>query len=344
MLEGFGLKQEKLEDYSLLKVMATVLVVFAHITGMYTDEGVLAPLNQSPFFDYITKLIYSYHMPLFIFVSGAIYSYLRNKKGKYSDIKAFAENKAKRLMWPYLVFGIAYVTPVMVGLGFTDENAWMYMLKGIILSENPRHLWYLFGLFNIFIVFRLSEDHIKTLPDSVKLLCLLMLYLVSPHIPMAFQLKSISRYLIYFYMGYAFQESKGLCLSILKPSLKTLMLSLSINIGLIQYAAAYAVKGQALQIIVLLEALTGILAIYSFAALLLKTNILENKAYKRLEKNSFGIYLFHPMIIYGLFYCWAHLDVPPLLLILVIFCITMYLSDLLTEGMRRLNWQKLIGE
>ena len=38
---------KKVEQYELIKVIATILVVLAHITRMYTGEGVVNPLNES---------------------------------------------------------------------------------------------------------------------------------------------------------------------------------------------------------------------------------------------------------------------------------------------------------
>ena len=71
---------KKVEQYELIKVIATILVVLAHITRMYTGEGVVNPLNESLILNYLTKFIYSFHMPLFVAVSGAIYYYVKVRK------------------------------------------------------------------------------------------------------------------------------------------------------------------------------------------------------------------------------------------------------------------------
>ena len=97
---------KKVEQYELIKVIAIILVVLAHITRMYTGEGVVNPLNESLILNYLTKFIYSFHMPLFVAVSGAIYYYVKVKLNKYNDNKIFVKNKAKRLLIPYMVFGV----------------------------------------------------------------------------------------------------------------------------------------------------------------------------------------------------------------------------------------------
>ena len=59
-------------------------------------------------------------MPLFVAVLGAIYYYVKVKLNKYNDNKIFVKNKAKRLLIPYMVFGVFYAVPVVVLCNFTD--------------------------------------------------------------------------------------------------------------------------------------------------------------------------------------------------------------------------------
>lgn len=51
-------------------------------------------------------------MPLFIFISGFIYSYNKLERDKYSDKNLFIENKFKRLIIPYILVGVFYVIPI----------------------------------------------------------------------------------------------------------------------------------------------------------------------------------------------------------------------------------------
>ena len=104
---------------------------------------------------YITSFVYSFHMPLFICVSGAIFSFCINNKKKYSDFRLFIIKKWKRLMVPYFLIGIFYVMPVMCTLKITNLNPINYIKENIILSKDARHLWFLWTLFFIFIIFRM---------------------------------------------------------------------------------------------------------------------------------------------------------------------------------------------
>jgi len=63
-----------------------------------------------------------------------------------------------------------------------------------------------------------------------------------------------------------------------------------------------------------------------------------------LNKNGFGIYLFHPMIIYVLYYYLGKYNVNPIVLCLGITVISYCLSIALTELLRRIKLKILIGE
>lgn len=338
------MKENALKDYDFLKVIATLLVVFAHITRMYTGQGVINPFNGSVILKYITKYIYSFHMPLFVVISGAIYYHVRQQLGKYKDSNKFVLNKAKRLMIPYIIFGILYVAPIMVGFNFTEDNFIKYALKGIILSTNSRHLWYVFMLFNAFIIFYYVEKYINKLPKWFSILGFVGLYIISVKLPTLLQIQSTCTYLIYFYLGYLFQENKDKIKNILKFNSLTLISSLVLNLITLYLSLTLNTKGFIINTISLCSAIFGMVTIYSIVNMLLNTNISNNQLYQEIKKNSFGIYLFHPMIIYVLFYYLGDKNVNPFLLVVMVFIITMILSDLFTRIIRTINLGIVIGE
>ena len=335
---------KKLTDYDLLKVIATVLVVFAHITRMYTRQGVITPINSSAILNYVTKYIYSFHMPLFVFISGAIYYYLRQKNGKYNNGKNFIMNKAKRLLIPYVIFGVFYVAPVMVGLNFTNYNVIKYIIKGIVLSMDSRHLWYVFMLFNVFGIFYLIEKYISKIPKYLMVFGLFILYLVSGRLPDILQISTTAMYLLYFYLGYLFEENKKVIVEKLKFNTVTIIVAFILNLITLSLSLKLNTSGFIINTINLCSAMFGIATIYSIVNMILNTNISSNKLYKELKKNSFGIYLFHPMIIYVLFYCLGSKDINPFLLTGIVFIISMILSDLFTRCMRKIKLGIILGE
>ena len=339
------MNNEKLNDYDLLKVIATVLVVFAHITRMYTGQGGIIPINGSEILNYITKYIYSFHMPLFVFISGGIYYYLRQEIGKYNDSKDFISSKAKRLLIPYAIFGVFYVTPVVVGLDFTNDNLIKYIIEGIILSKDSRHLWYIFMLFNVFVIFYFIEKYIHKIPKYLIILGFFILYLLSlAKLPDILQISNTIIYLLYFYLGYLFECNKNIIVEKLKFNLITTILAFTLNLVTLYLSLNLQTSGFIINTINLCSAMFGIVTVYSIVNMILNTNISNNKLYKELKKNSFGIYLFHPMIIYVMFYYLGNKNINPFLLTGILFVIAMILSDVFVRCVRKVKLGIIIGE
>ena len=140
---------DKSSHYDAIKFVATFLVVLAHASRMYTGTGVVIPYNASDGLNHLTNIIYSFHMPLYMSVSGMVYALCIHDYQKYQDTARFLKNKAIRLLIPYLFFGICYVAPVMCLLGFTDQSYLRYCWDGIVLAHNNRHLWYILALFDV---------------------------------------------------------------------------------------------------------------------------------------------------------------------------------------------------
>lgn len=319
--------------YDFLKVITTVLVVLAHVTRMYTGEGVITPYNSSSVLAHVTRFIYAFHMPLFIAISGAVYGFCIDNLNKYKDKKQFIKNKAKRLMLPYLVFGLLYVAPIMVIFDFTDMNFLEYSVKGILCSMNPRHLWYLISLFCIFLVCAFLRDRIQKANVAV---CLIVTFLISyisnKHYISYFQITSTLYYVFYFYVGYLINRysekmTEGIHKYRILLPLCPVLIILGMKFHQLKYVAAMA------GIIMMLAISLGV-----------TDNVYDNKIYLHLKKNSFGVYLFHPMIIYVLFYYLGTMDINPFLLSGIIFVVSYVVSDLLTEVIRKIKLGLLLGE
>lgn len=72
--------------------------------------------------------------------------------------------------------------------------------------------------------------------------------------------------------------------------------------------------------------------------------ICETGWFKELKKNGFGIYIFHPMIIYVLFYYFGSYNVSPVILCGLIFLVSYTFSYFLSVMMRKIHLSFLLGE
>ena len=129
--------------YDFSKIIVTLIVVLGHITRMYTGKSVLIPKYNSYIFEKLTSIIYSFHMPLFMILSGAVYYFCIFDLYKYKNKSDFIKNKFKRILIPYFVFGFFYVAPIMILFNFSNLSYIEYISRGIIIPLQSRHLWLL---------------------------------------------------------------------------------------------------------------------------------------------------------------------------------------------------------
>lgn len=189
-----------------LKVFATLLVVLGHVGVFYSGLGVLEFPEQLGI-KIMTRLLYSFHMPLFFFISDVIYGICIGK-GKYGDVRVFVGKKVKRLLVPYLFWGIVVVTPVMALLHFTEDRVGKYILNGILLGRNNRHLWYLLSLFCMFLV----TDGVRRIIKRGKawwfvLTIAVVFALLYNRAPGIFNIGSTMRCWVYFVAGVVLEEN-----------------------------------------------------------------------------------------------------------------------------------------
>lgn len=328
--------QTKSIHYDVLKFVATILVVFAHSSKMYDGNGVVTMPNMSVLLNSITILIYSFHMPLFLAISGMVYGFCVDDLGKYKDQKNFLIIKAKRLLLPYLVFGLFYLAPVMTVFGFTEESYVHFCIYEVLISYDVRHLWYLVSLFEIFCVCAIVQLLKKTkIPiNSVSILIFsILMFVASYKFPGRLQLNNTAYFFVFFYLGYLFNAYYKKIVAVIKRPI-VIMVAITTD------AFLFDKSGGALKMV---SAVLGCIVLCGITSYVKETYI-RNKFITGAIKNGFGIYLFHPMIIYIMYFFLASFKIQPLLLCCFVFMVSYGCSWILTILLRKLHLQIIIGE
>lgn len=313
-------------EYDHLKVMAILLVVVGHITNRYhgaTSEEVLM--------HYATTGIYLFHMPLFIALSGAIYS-IGIEKGKYSEFAPFAWNKVKRLLIPFLGGGI-FLAPVLFLTNFTEGSLLDIAWKILMCDGTERHLWYLPVLFWIFLMVW-GMKRIKTHTWLMFLISLIALCVIPGLFTTPFFRLPLSFHsLPYFVLGMMLNEYKG----------KSGMTLVYGCVG----AVLFAVVGRYVSVEPFDTALKELLRCSFVVIIICGTRLLmpirTTKLSQYILKQSFGIYLFHILFIYALAYFWGDV-LNPLVMLPLAFVVSVVGSCVVTEVVRRIRLSFIIGE
>ena len=345
------LKNNKQYDYECMKIIGVLLVVIGHAIAFYGGATVFKLNGNSKVFSYIYTYIYSFHMPMFIFVSGSIYGYIKNNLKKYNNISKFIFNKFKRLIIPYLSISILIMFPILTLLKLNKLNFINYFILNIIMSKDSKHLWFLYTLFIIFIIFNILEKYVNQDKTYINVFIFAILNIASIHVINIFQIKNILFYFIYFYLGYIFNINRERILKVInKVKVNKFILSISIAsihvflvCTIIYYSNIFGVY--ILSILNIIVAMIGIFYVYIFCNWISEKNILLNcNIFKLLEKYQFGIYLFHPMIIYICFYYFKDITIDPSIAIILSIIISIAISIIVIKIMQKVKINILVGE
>lgn len=314
----------RIPELDIMKLVGIVLVVVGNVTRMFTPQGLIPQADDTGIMDILTKVIYSFHMPLFVFVSGMTFALIATRRGNYHNIISFMRKKTMRLMIPYFSFAILWVLPFMVGFGFRDLKS--YFINGICLSLDSRHLWYVWMLFNVFLlvyILRIVINKVKLAPYFLlPISCIILIFEMRWGKIPYFQIDNSLVYQFWFILGYIamiYRKYLNILFSIL----------IIVVLGFIERAS-------------LLYALLGIYAIYLLSLRL--TYLTRFTFINKVNSNIFGIYLFHPVIIYLFFYYLDKSEIGVLPITVSVVVISFILSFYLTELMRKLHLNLLIGE
>ena len=334
-----------LRELDYLKIIGILLVVIGHCTSIYTGGWVFTSPVNSPIYGLIASYVYTFHVPMLVFVSGAIYYYCIINKGKYSSLKVLIISKFKRLIVPFLFIGILYSIPIKYIIGMIEGNI-INNIKYFILGLNTGHLWYLLMLFDIFIIFYLYEKFILNKKYSIILNLILfsILYISSEFFTNIFQINRAIQYSIFFYLGYEFFRSKDkliLKLEKLKSKSILIMTPVLITISLVlilvsKMKLSNIMLSKFFSLINVVIAMICIIICYLIVYLInnrMKNIILKEKIDKLINiigKYSFNIYLLHEPIIFIVLHFIASKYINPNILVMVCLSISVSLSMLIS--------------
>ena len=326
--------------YDQLKIITILLVVLGHCFIMFSPDGAITVLRKSVVLSYAASVLYRFHIPCFFLVSGAVFS-LNLEKGKYEIFGEFLKKKVKRLLIPYWIFSVFMVLPVVVFCGLWDSSRWYFFFWNLFSGRNVRHLWYLYDLFVIFLIFWFFRRHVTGRNEKIALVVSLVVSFVFRGMPFKFisyfQIGNILYYQFFFLLGIFFDRHFVSLVSFFRHHWYLLILS-----GLLLLVSCFF---DLFTLTGYLYAVSGIVLTVALACCRgeEKTGLIP-KWQQVLAADSYGIYLFHPMIIYLVFYSFSQREVSVLCLFFPALTVSLLLSLFLTEFCRRAHLGFIIGE
>lgn len=181
--------KERYKELDLMKGIGIILVYLGHNFNLYG-------IKPNNIFILLINTIYSFHMPLFFFISG-----LLSNTNNEINLEKFYIGKLKRLLVPYLFINLVDFFPRRLFPQLVNSK-----FGGIkeVLLYGTKISWFVYTLFIIFMIFPFLDKYILK-KDKYYLFGLLLIILnylkIFENIEI-FSINSITNYLVYFYLGY----------------------------------------------------------------------------------------------------------------------------------------------
>lgn len=275
-------------DYIVhIRVIATFMVVLFHCYAPYFYD-VNVTIEGCPFIPFYKNVFIieeRIQMPLFFFLSGYLFQYLYNR-GHYAGFRILFIKKLKRLVVPYFIFGggIYLLCPKEVS-------------NTINLSDKILHLWFILSLFWCFI---LQYVLCKIINNKFCHIILgLIMELVMRQIPSVLCINALFCYFIYFTVAYNVTNSDYFLKKNIVPCISFVLFVIGATLC-VQYEGRwlentfYKILHHAIYLISSFAAIVFIFSIF------IKCNHGIGFFERLIDKNSYGIYIFHYWIMINL--------------------------------------------
>ncbi len=264
-------------DYA--KAIGIILVVYGHVARGLYNGGITIPEHIYLLAD---SIVYSFHMPLFFFLSGLFFYSSFVKRGAVG----LTFNKIDTIVYPYILWSILQGGMEFVLSNYTNGNV---TLSEVLQLWDPRaQFWFLYALFFIFMVSiaLFSFVEFRWLVFIFGFACLL--YIFRGHLPSSQIVLFVANNLVYFVLGLVFTRFNiASHLSSYSAFLILLVLFLTAQYGFHDYLnLSYTHQG----VEALVLATISILFVVSVSSLLSRTS---SKMLAFIGASSMAIYVMH---------------------------------------------------
>ena len=322
-------ENNKINWLLILQAWAMLWVVIGHSFLGKPGEG---PVWENVLFNFA----YSFHMPLFMLVSGWLFFFTRlavgdpEGGGRFWPYLAILKDKATRLLLPGLIFSLVALALKVafpgeisrqVGLSFPDiAHSYLYP------NDNPmRELWFIVTLFWFFVLTPLWRWTLKQEWKMwITLVFLIPLHFWHPETDFLC-IRRVFNFAVYFYLG----------LVICKANLVAKVLSKYVWITLFVGMLLYELGKYSISLVTTIGGIT-----ISFALALITDRFIP-KLFSGFRYYTYQIFLmgiFAQMFVKILY---KHLAMPYVLAYLICFLAGLYVPVLVSKVIEKINWRFL---
>ncbi len=286
---------QKILNISLLQAFGILCVLLGHSVHIFSSLGwYFHNAPQNPTCNIIHHVIYSFHMPLFIFLSG--YLFYKIKSDNFNIIK-YIFKRIKRLIVPFFAVGFLYYIP-MFRLISPENRSLVRLIKDFVTLDFCGPFWFLISLFFIsLVVISFTETKLNKIQVPIIAIGLIVLNLLKiSGIPFAIQ--CVPKLAIYFYLGYLIVKYEKPIYSYFINN-KTTMIIVTIGWGVLEI---FKYKNFDNIYLTLITASVSIFVLFAFSVHITKKfkNISTSCFVQTLSINMLFIYLIQEPIMFSI--------------------------------------------
>lgn len=169
-----------------------------HIADGYLDGNTYPEANQTLF--YIYNVIYAFHMPLFMMISGYVYAVAYfDDEGRLRRRKLYRQVGNNVIV--YVLFSVLFGLSKMLLSRYTNKP--VALTDILLIWGKPIELyWYLYDLVLMYLLF--TAPMLRKADQQIAACVLLLAAILSCYISIGwFQISNVLYYALFFYIGYS---------------------------------------------------------------------------------------------------------------------------------------------
>lgn len=305
--------KQRLIEIDKLTGLCITLVVFGHL--------LLPQFEHLYYYALIRNVIYKFHMPLFMFLSGFLIALSLKGKAQELDYTKYIKSKITKFLPPYILFSTVFILVEFLVKHKTMNDLQSDFLKAYILpaKSSAGFLWYIYVLFMFYLIMPFV---LKVVKDNIIILIILgiVFQIINPYVTEVFCLRLFTYYFLFVSLGiFTFQYFEKFQVLIDKAGWIFLLIFIILVFVDMKYY-------------LLSKLILGLFSIPTFYFLARKFNDYLPKTLATLGVNSFYIYLMNTLFIGGLSLIMTILKIPfNYFSLLILFVIGLYLPVLIKK-------------
>lgn len=262
------------------KGIGIILVVYGHVARGLVKAGIEVPIV---FYDLTDSIVYSFHMPLFFFLSGLFFYQSFSKRG----CQKLIFSKIDTIFYPFLLWSIIQGSTEVLLSHYTNGNLPLYKVFTLLWAPRAQ-FWFLYALFVIFVFSAIIYSYSAKKYSICIFIAAAFTYIIYDFLPELRIIAFIAKNLVFFCFGIIFTQYFNIKYFSNKT---TFIISfLSFIIGQWYFHKYLSLRYTDISIASLSIALLSIIFIVSISSLLAKNS---SRIISYIGASSMSIFLMH---------------------------------------------------